>query len=129
MPLPKALARFNRHVTNRVGRLVAGWLPPFAIVWHRGRKSGHEYRTPIWAFRTEDGYVVALTYGARSDWVRNVVAASGCRIQRAGRLMTMLDPRVVNGIEGMRLVPVLVRWPLRLIRVSDFLRLSVDPGR
>ena len=129
MPLPKALARFNRHVTNRVGRLVAGWLPPFAIVWHRGRKSGHEYRTPIWAFRTEDGYVVALTYGARSDWVRNVVAASGCRIQRAGRLMTMLDPRVVNGIEGMRLVPVLVRWPLGLIRVSDFLRLSVDPGR
>ena len=34
MQFPQGLARFNRHVTNPVQRMWAGWLPPFAIVEH-----------------------------------------------------------------------------------------------
>ena len=30
------------------------------------------------AFRVGDGYVVALFYGADSDWARNVLAAGAC---------------------------------------------------
>src|SRR5262249_1796055 len=51
MALPRALARFNRLVTNRVLGVVAPWMPPFAVVVHRGRSSGRVYRTPVWAFR------------------------------------------------------------------------------
>lgn len=29
MQLPQGLARFNRHVTNPIQRMWAGWLPPF----------------------------------------------------------------------------------------------------
>ncbi|HEY3210347.1 MAG TPA: nitroreductase family deazaflavin-dependent oxidoreductase [Actinomycetota bacterium] len=128
MPLPKALARFNRYVTNPIARLVAGWLPPFAVVLHRGRRSGREHRTPVWAFRTDDGLVVALTYGADSDWVRNVMKAAECSVLRTGRLIRMVNPRVVTEPEAVKLVPLIVRGPLRLVTVAAFLRLSVDPA-
>jgi deazaflavin-dependent oxidoreductase (nitroreductase family) len=129
MPVPKVVARFNRHVTNPLARLIAGWLPPFAVVLHHGRKSGRDYLTPVWAFRSDGGFVVALTYGADSDWVRNVVKAGGCRFRRVGKLVRMTDPRVVTGPGAMKLVPLIVRGPLRLMRVTEFLRLSVDPPR
>jgi hypothetical protein len=35
----------------------------------RGRVTGRDYATPVWAFGTRDGLVVALLYGANSDWV------------------------------------------------------------
>ncbi len=129
MPIPRVVARFNRYVTNPLARLIAGWLPPFAVVMYRGRRSGREYRTPVWAFRTDDGFVVALTYGAGSDWVRNVVDAGGCRFLRAGKLVRTVHPRVAAEPEAMKLAPLIVRGPLRLMRVTDFLRLSVDPAR
>ena len=123
------MARFNRYVTNPLARLLAGWLPPFAVVLHRGRRSGREYRTPVWAFRTDDGFVVALTYGAESEWVRNVVKAGGCTLLRTGKPIRMVNPRVVADPGAMKLVPLIVRGPLLLMSVTEFLRLSVDPAR
>jgi hypothetical protein len=37
MQLPQWLARFNRHVTNPIQRLWAGWAPTFGILEHVGR--------------------------------------------------------------------------------------------
>ena len=39
MPIPMAVASFNKKVTNRVTGPFAGHLPGFAVVTHRGRKS------------------------------------------------------------------------------------------
>ena len=47
MPIPKRVAHFNKRVTNRVTRHIAGWMPGFAIVTHVGRRSGRTYRTPV----------------------------------------------------------------------------------
>jgi deazaflavin-dependent oxidoreductase (nitroreductase family) len=126
MPIPKAVARFNRYVTNPLARLVAGWLPPFAVVEHRGRRSGREYRTPVWSFRTGDGFVIPLTYGADSDWVHNVLASKGCRVRSRGRVMDLSAPRVVRGSRGRELVPRVLRGPLRLMAVTEFLVLSTS---
>jgi deazaflavin-dependent oxidoreductase (nitroreductase family) len=125
--LPKALARFNRVVTNRVLGLVAPWLPPFALVIHRGRSTGRQYRTPVWAFHRDGRYVVALTYGSDTDWVRNVVAAGGCRLRRFGRQHTLANPSVVHARTGRGLVPLPVVLPLRAFGVHAFLVL--DPAR
>jgi deazaflavin-dependent oxidoreductase (nitroreductase family) len=122
VPIPKAVARFNRHVTNPIARLVASWLPPFAVVVHRGRVSGRVYRTPVWAFRTSDWYVVALTYGADSDWVRNVLKTGAVTLRRAGRTVRLARPRIVAGTEGLKLVPAIIRVPLRLLRATEFLQ-------
>ena len=45
MQLPQWLARFNRHVTNPIQRLWAGWAPTMGILHHVGRRSGKSYRS------------------------------------------------------------------------------------
>ena len=90
--LGRRIARFNRAVTNRVTAPVAPWLPGFGIVEHIGRASGRGYRTPVNVFRHEGCYVIALTYGARADWVRNVEAAGGCGLITRGRHYRLYGP-------------------------------------
>src|SRR5580692_12000143 len=70
------VAAFNLAVTNRITSRFAGRLPGFGIVTHVGRKSGKVYRTPVNVFRAPEGFLIALTYGRESEWVRNVVTAS-----------------------------------------------------
>ena len=91
---------------------------------HRGRRSGRPYRTPVLAFRLDDGYVVVLFYGADRDWVRNVLAAGSCTLQRGGRRVELTNPRMLDVGEGMTLVPAVMRPALRLLRVTRVLRLS-----
>lgn len=124
MPLPRALARFNRRVTNQVTGRFAGRLPGFAIVVHRGRASGREYRTPVNAFRRRGGgYVIAMTYGPDSQWARNVLAQGGGTLETRGRRVEVTNPRIVRD-PARRLVPAPVRPILRLIDVDRFLELD-----
>jgi deazaflavin-dependent oxidoreductase (nitroreductase family) len=123
MPLPPWLARFNRTVTNRVARPVAALLPGFAIVRHRGRRTGRIYRTPVNLFRGGDSVVIALTYGPDRDWVRNVMAAGGCEVESRRRVIQLKDPRLVTDTHR-SLVPAPVRPVLRAIDVTQFLVLT-----
>lgn len=63
-------------------RLVAGWLPPLAIIRHRGRRTGRALATPVTAFGAADGLVVGVLYGGISDWVRNVRVAGDAQVKR-----------------------------------------------
>ncbi len=126
MPFPKRLARFNRVVTNRITYPIARTLPGFGVVLHTGRRSGRSYRTPVNAFRTPAGYVIALTYGADSDWTRNVLAAGGCELRTRGGTVGLTDPRVVpTGPHDA--LPGPVRAVLRRIHVQDYLELTRRP--
>lgn len=100
MQLPQWLARFNRHVTNPVQRLWAGWLPGFGILEHVGRKSGKPYRTPLNVFPTDDGVAVLLTYGPDRDWLKNIIAAGQARIKRMGRTIEVTEPRIMSKAEA-----------------------------
>jgi deazaflavin-dependent oxidoreductase (nitroreductase family) len=122
VPLPSALARFNRRVTNPIARTIAGRVPPFAIVVHRGRKSGREYRTPVIAFFSSEYVLIALTYGAETDWVRNVLAAGGCDLRRRGRTLTLDQPDVVELASVGSAIPAAPRPILRLAGVKEGLR-------
>jgi deazaflavin-dependent oxidoreductase (nitroreductase family) len=126
MPAPRSLARFNKRFTNRLTSKVAGYLPGFAIVSHVGRKSGRTYRTPVNAFRTDGGYsyIIALTYGAQSDWVKNVLAAGWCELQTRGRRVRLFDPHIVTD-ESKGWAPLLVRLILNGIDAPQYMRLSV----
>lgn len=123
MVVSRRVARFNRVATNRVVRLFAGRVPGFGLVGHRGRRSGHAYRTPVNVFPAGEGYAIALIYGAGSDWVRNVTAAGGCDLTVRGRRVDLVAPRVVHD-ESRASVPAPVRPVLRMLGVSDFLLLT-----
>jgi deazaflavin-dependent oxidoreductase (nitroreductase family) len=127
MPLPAWLGRFNRSVTNRVTGLFAGRVPGFAVLMHVGRRSGRTYRTPVNIFRSGTGYVIALTYGPDTDWVRNVLAAGGCVAQTRASAVRLRDPRIVSDPQ-VRLVPTPIRPILRLANVTEFMQLKTDSG-
>jgi deazaflavin-dependent oxidoreductase (nitroreductase family) len=123
MPLPTTLARFNRVATNRVLGPLARYLPGFAVVSHVGRRSGRSYRTPVNLFRHGDRYVIALTYGAHSQWVRNVMAAAGAEIETRGRQVRLVDPELRRD-PTRSLVPRPMRVALRLANVDEFMLLE-----
>lgn len=123
MPLSRRLARFNKHFTNRIVGLVAGWAPGFAIVQHVGKKTGRAYETPVNVFRRGDLYVFALTYGGGS-WVDNVLAAGGCSVRTRRRTIRLTEPvRYTDPTRGD--VPAPVRWILEMLDVDEFLSLRV----
>ena len=126
-PFPRAFARFNRKVANPVVRLVAGWLPPLAIIRHRGRTTGREFATPVLAFTTPEGLVVGVLYGTTSDWVNNLLVAGHAQVKRRGKVRECRQPRLVSANEGLRLVPAIVRGPYRALGVRNFVQLTITP--
>ena len=122
--LGRRMARFNRQVLNHLTRPLSRHLPGFGVVIHRGRRTGRVYETPVNVFRHPGEYVVALTYGARADWVRNVLTAGHCELISCGRGLRLTVSHVQHDEQRLA-VPALVRPMLRLIGVADFLRLSL----
>src|SRR6266849_2203059 len=90
------VASFNLAVTNRITSRFAARLPGFGIVTHIGRKSGRVYRTPVNVFRAPDGFLIALTYGRESEWVKNVLVAGGCHLETRGVRYQLSAPTIVH---------------------------------
>lgn len=114
--LPRWLARFNRFGTNRIMGLWAPYVPPWAVIAHRGRRTQQTYRTVVLAFRRRQTLVVALTYG-ETDWQRNVMAAGSAEVVRWGRTHQLKRPRLVASAEA-RQLPVGTRWTARVFGLA-----------
>jgi deazaflavin-dependent oxidoreductase (nitroreductase family) len=94
MQLPRSLARFNRKVVNPIQSRWAGQLRPWIILVHTGRRSGRTYRTPMLAWKRGDLLMIGILYGTQSSWVRNVLAAEGGEVIRAGAHYRLRNPRL-----------------------------------
>lgn len=114
------LRPFTTYLFNPLSRRFAGHLPGFGLVIVAGRKTGLLRRVPMNVFRTTDGYAMALTYGRDVDWVRNVIAANGCRLETRGRTIDLHDPELIHDPKR-RLMPLPVRLFLGVLGVDDFL--------
>jgi len=119
MPLPKGITRFNRAIANPLFRPFAYRLPALAVIVHRGRVSGTEYRTPVNCWHDDETAIVALTYGNDIDWLKNLRAAGGGTLITGGKSYQVSRP-VLIGPEGMRRMPRVIRVILRLIDVDQF---------
>jgi deazaflavin-dependent oxidoreductase (nitroreductase family) len=110
------------HVVNPVLRHVAPHLPSFALVRYRGRKSGRRYEIPLNVFRDGDDWAIVLTYGSDAQWVKNVLAAGDAEMTTRGRVVRLVEPRVVGG-EALGFLPAPVRAFGRLAGVTEVMRL------
>jgi deazaflavin-dependent oxidoreductase (nitroreductase family) len=128
MPVRRAMARFNKRVTNRIQGKYAHLMPGYGLVEHTGRKSGRTYRVPVNVFSTDGGFVIVLFYGRDSDWVRNVLAANGGQMVHRRKRYVLANPQIASGAEGRELVPRPVRLAMRLARADDVLRLTATPA-
>lgn len=121
--LPHWLASVNLRFSNAFMRPIAARLPWFAVLEHVGRKSGTVRRTALMAFhRKPDRWVMALTYGPDVQWLRNVIAAGGGRLQSRGRWVAVTEPRQFRDASRSS-VPWLVRPMLAVLGVSEFVEM------
>jgi deazaflavin-dependent oxidoreductase (nitroreductase family) len=122
--------RFNHAVTNRLTVRKAGSPGSAnAIIRHVGRSSGQAFETPIGPFPTAGGFLVALPYGTRADWLRNVLAAGRATLVFDGETVEVDAPEVVAVADVLDELPESERRTLRIFGVDQCLRLrraSVD---
>jgi hypothetical protein len=79
-------------------------------------------------FRVPEGFLIALTYGQESEWVKNVLAAGGCQLE-SRRLLYQLSAPTIAHDPTRRRFPLFVRMILWLIGAKDFMQLSPsEPG-
>lgn len=91
-----AIRRMNKTVMNPDQMKTAGNVGAYAsVVHHVGRRSGTPYETPVVVEATDDGFVIALPYGTRADWVKNVLASGAARITTEGEVHEVDRPEVV----------------------------------
>ena len=122
------LRPFTTRFFNPISRRFVHWLPYFAIISYRGRKSGKTYHTPMNVFRDGDEYVFALTYGSDVEWVKNVLAAGEAELRIRNTTIPLTDPEMF--VDPTRhLMPLPVRIMLGLTRVSEFLRMRPATAR
>ncbi|NIH80994.1 nitroreductase family deazaflavin-dependent oxidoreductase [Amycolatopsis viridis] len=122
---PAAAKAFNKVAAKFAGhRLVPLW----ALVRHRGRKSGKPYQTPIAIVgATPDTVYIGLPWGRRTDWIRNLQAGGGTLVWK-GQTFAVAEPvfagkdEVLAKTSGLR-HRIAQRWPL-----EDYLRLTLRPA-
>jgi len=122
------VAAFNLAITNRITSRFANRLPGFGILTHVGRKSGRLYQTHVNVFREPNGFLIALTYGRESEWVKNVLTAGKYQLETRGVLYELSTPTIVHDPSRRRFLFV-VRMILRLIGENDFMQLSISTFR
>jgi deazaflavin-dependent oxidoreductase (nitroreductase family) len=118
-----AARRFHHAVGNPLQMRSAGTPRASAsVIRHRGRTTGKTYEDPVWAVPTEDGFVIAIVYGSRTDWLQNVVASGAATIVHEGGTYRVDRPQIVP-IESVRAYfPAAIQQIHRRIRVDKCLR-------
>lgn len=71
-----------------------------SVVRHVGRRSGRTYLTPVVVARHDDSFLIALPYGQRTDWLKNVLAAGSAAIMADGRNYEVDRPEVIPMAEA-----------------------------
>ena len=103
------------RVTEPIALALAGrrWMPIWAVIHHRGRRSGVDYATPIAIIPTidRDVILIGLPWGVKTNWARNVLAAGGARLTWKGGEHQAVSPRIIQPAEA----AALARRPFRFV--------------
>ena len=121
------IRHFNKSVTNKILIHICGKkFGHFVILTHIGRKSGKLYQIPIIAEPVKNGFVVALTYGRKVDWVENVLAKGSCFMLWKNKEYSLVHPEFIAKEDGVLAFPPPFRIGLRKMGVQYYLRLEIQ---
>lgn len=73
-----------------------------SVVRHTGRRSGRSYATPVVAVEHDDSFLIALPYGERTDWMKNVLANGTATVVTHGQTYEVDQPQVIPMTEATR---------------------------
>ncbi len=114
----------SRKVMNPMQMRTAGTPGAYAsIVRHRGRRSGTEYETPVGVVEDEGDFLIALPYGTRAQWLRNVLAAGSATLVHEGATYHVDRPELIPMAAVADRFSAGDQAGFRWLRVEDCLRL------
>lgn len=117
--------RLNRSLTNpRVMRTAGTEATQTSVIRHVGRTSGRTYETPVDTIGATTGFLIALPYGTRADWLRNVLAAGSATVVTKGECVDVGRPTIVSTADVAGQIPAKTMRTLRLFGVSQCLHLE-----
>ena len=94
-PVQNALRLFTRAMRPLALKSAGKEGSGTSVVRHVGRRSGRTYETPVIAARHDGHFLIALPYGKRTDWLKNVLAAGSATIVADGRSYEVDRPEVI----------------------------------
>jgi deazaflavin-dependent oxidoreductase (nitroreductase family) len=98
--LQNALRLFTRAMRPVAMRSAGQQGSGTSVVRHVGRRSGRAYQTPVTVARHDDRFLIALPYGGRTDWLKNVLAAGSATIVADGHAYEVDQPEVIPMAEA-----------------------------
>lgn len=131
---PKPLVDATRTVFGRVLNPIVLWLSDrvdteWQILHHVGRRTGREYRAPLCAAPTSEGYIVPAACGPDVDWLANLRATPQAKLTY-GRVTFPVVAEVIDRQEALRLAggsPGCPCWDQ--FRIQEFAVLRPDTDR
>ena len=93
-----------------------------SVVRHVGRRSGRTYQTPVIAAQHGDSFLIALPYGKRTDWLKNVLDKGSAAIVTNGRTYEVDRPEVIPMAEATGYFQPREQRMHRQVRVDSALR-------
>jgi hypothetical protein len=89
--------KFVRLTAPAVTRLAGRrFFPLWAVVQHRGRRTGRALTVPVAVVATPEAFLIALPWGPGTNWARNVLAADGCLVRWKGRDHPVVRPELLD---------------------------------
>jgi deazaflavin-dependent oxidoreductase (nitroreductase family) len=114
----------SKKVMNPMQMRSAGTPGAYAsIVRHRGRVSGTAYETPVGVVADGDGFLIALPYGSRAQWLRNVLAAGSATLVHEGATYRVDEPVLIPLASVANRFSASDQRLFRWLKVEDCLRL------
>lgn len=124
-----ALIAVSKRVMNPRQMRTAGRPGAYAgIVRQRGRVTGRAYETPVGIIAVPDGFLIALPYGTRTQWLRNVLAAGRAEIVIEGETHQVDRPELVPTASYAPAFSPTDQRLFRWLAVNECLRLRVVAG-
>ncbi len=122
---PNRIRYFNKYILNRFMLKFAGSSRnQFAVIRHVGRRSGKSYETPIIVVSKDEDFLIALTYGLKVDWYRNLLAAEQGTLRWHGENYPIGKPEPVDHSIALPAFPPQERMILRLLGNLQFVRVK-----
>ena len=75
----------GRYVVNPVVKLVAGYVPWWALLETTGRRSGRPWRNPVGNGLNGDTFWIVAEHGHQAGYVRNIKSNPRVRLRVGGR--------------------------------------------
>ena len=128
---PGRVARWVYRLPIALYRWKLGWLlgGRFLLLTHVGRKSGQLRQTVLEVVRYDrprDTYIVAVGFGRRTDWFRNLLATPSGSVQVGRRRAPIVSRQLSTDAAYLELLEYRRRHPIAVRVIAPFLQVPLN---